>query len=86
MRDVSVRYFSDSFSDDLSIMPLVIQAIETHGWEDAFKFVHCLFDLAQTEGTLLWLIDELNRMGRPETEKQALLARISRLEQEMGMD
>jgi hypothetical protein len=29
VRDVAVRYFSESFSSDPTVMPLVIQAIET---------------------------------------------------------
>ena len=67
-RDVAVRYFTNSFSDDPTIMPLAIQAVETHGWENAFLY-HSLTNLAQTEDTLLWGIDQLNRQGRPESEK-----------------
>jgi hypothetical protein len=66
VRDVALRYFNKSFSDDPTIMPLAIEAIETHGWENAFRFSYGLADLAQTEETLLWLIDRLNRQGRPE--------------------
>ena len=71
VRDVAMRYFGESFSDDPAIMPLAIQAIEAHGWEDAFQFYHRLGDLAQTEETLVWLIDQLNRQGRPENPKDA---------------
>lgn len=67
-RDAALRYFSQSFSDDRTIMPLAIEAIEAYGWEDAFLFAN-LASLAQTEDTLLWLIDQLNRQGRPESEK-----------------
>ena len=38
VRDVALRYFSESFSPDPTIMPVAIQAIETYGWEDAFRF------------------------------------------------
>lgn len=69
VRDVAVRYFSESFSEDPTIMSLAIQAIETHGWEDAFRFSHTLGDLIQTEETLVWLIDQLNRAGRPTDNK-----------------
>ena len=65
-RGVAVRYFSDSFSDDPAVMPLAIQAIETYGWDNAFAFPRFLARLAQTEDTLLWVIDQLNRLGRPE--------------------
>jgi hypothetical protein len=67
-RDVALRYFTNSFSDDPTVMPLAIQAVETYGWEEAFLF-HTLAGIAQTEDTLLWVIDQLNRQGRPEGEE-----------------
>jgi len=70
VRDVALRYFSQSFRDDTTIMPLAIEAVEAYGWENAFRFSHGLGDLAQTEETLLWLIDQLNRQGRPENHKE----------------
>jgi hypothetical protein len=73
VRDCALRYFSESFSDDPTVMPLAIQAIETYGWNDAFEYHQFLDHLAQTEDTLLWLIDRLNRMGRPQTHEQAEL-------------
>ena len=73
VRDCAIRYFSESFSDDPTVMPLAIQAIETHGWDDAFEYHHCLDHLVQTEETLLWLIDRLNKMGRPKTHEQVEL-------------
>jgi hypothetical protein len=71
VRDVAVRYFGESFSDDPTVMPLAIRAIETYGWEDAFEYLSCIGDLAQTEDTLLWLVSRLNRMGRPTTSKES---------------
>jgi len=73
VRDCALRYFSESFSDDPTVMPPAIQAIETHGWDDAFEYHHLLDHLAQTEDTLLWLIDRLNTMGRPQTYEQGEL-------------
>lgn len=71
VRDVALRYFSESFSEDPAIMPLAIQAIETYGWDEAFEYhFFFLYKLVQTEDTLLWLIDRLNRMGRPKTEPE----------------
>jgi hypothetical protein len=67
-RDVAVRYFSESFSDDPTAMLLAIEAVEAYGWENAFRFPHSLAGLAQTEDTLLWVIDQLNRQGRPESD------------------
>jgi hypothetical protein len=75
VRDCALRYFSESFSDDPTVMPLAIQAIEAHGWEGAFEYHHLLDRLAQTDETLLWLIDRLNKMGRPQTHEQVGLCR-----------
>ena len=75
VRDAAVRYFGESFSDEPTVMPLAIRAIETYGWEDAFEYISAVEHLAQTEDTLLWLIDRLNRMGRPATHKDVELCR-----------
>ena len=75
VRDAAVRYFGESFSDEPTVMPLAIRAIEAYGWEDAFEYLHHIEHLAQTEDTLLWLIDRLNRMGRPTTHKDVELCR-----------
>ena len=38
IRDRAVSYFGKSFSSDLTIMPLVIKAVETYGREnDAYR-------------------------------------------------
>ncbi|MBI3463537.1 MAG: SEC-C domain-containing protein [Planctomycetes bacterium] len=61
--DVRVRaiaYFAKSFSTDRSIMPLVIQAVETYGREDAYQLIGSARDLPQTEQTIAWFLDELN--------------------------
>ena len=70
VRGAAVRYFGESFSDDPTVMPLAIRAIETYGWEDAFEYLFVVEPLAQTEDTLVWLADHLNRMGRPTTQKE----------------
>lgn len=75
VRNTALPYFSDSLRDDPSVMPLVTQAIETHGWDDAFTFMHHVPELTQTEDTVLWLIDQINRMGRPDTQEAANLCR-----------
>jgi hypothetical protein len=68
VRDVAVWYFTRSLSTDPTVMPLVIRDIEARGWEGAFRFPNFLADLAQTEETLLWVIDQLNRMGLPKSQ------------------
>ena len=65
VRAMALDYFRGSFCGDPTIMPLAIEAVQTYGWEKAFHFPVVLADLAQSEETLLWVIDQLNRMGRP---------------------
>src|ERR1022692_2597763 len=61
IRDRAVSYFGKSFSSDLTIMPLVIKAVETYGKQnDAYRLIGASRDLPQTENTIAWVIDELN--------------------------
>ncbi len=61
IRDRATSYFAKSFSSDLSIMPLVIKAVETYGRQnDAYRLIGLSRDLPQTEETIAWVIDELN--------------------------
>ena len=61
IRDRAARYFGQSFSSDLTIMPLVIKAVETYGRQnDAYRLIGASRDLPQTEETIAWGIDELN--------------------------
>ena len=61
IRDRATSYFAKSFSSDLSIMPLVIKAVETYGRQnDAYRLIGASRDLPQSEDTIAWVIDELN--------------------------
>jgi hypothetical protein len=61
IRDRAMTYFGKSFSSDLSIMPLVIKAVETYGREnDAYRLIGASRGLRQTKETIGWVIDELN--------------------------
>jgi DNA-binding Lrp family transcriptional regulator len=61
IRDRAAMYFAKSFSADLTIMPLVIKAVETYGRQnDAYRLIGASRDLLQTEDTIAWVIDELN--------------------------
>ena len=60
IRDRATSYFAKSFSADVSIMPLVIKAVETYGRQDAYRLIGLSRDLPQTEETIAWVIDELN--------------------------
>ncbi|MHB8974232.1 MAG: hypothetical protein ACYC4N_27675 [Pirellulaceae bacterium] len=60
IRQRAIRYFSVCHSDDEGVVPLVIQAIEKYGREDAYHLVGSSVDLRQTEETVSWIVDELN--------------------------
>ena len=60
IRDRATSYFAKSSSPDASIMPQVIQAVETHGRHDAYRLIGPARDLPQTDETIAWIIDELN--------------------------
>ena len=68
VRDAAAYYFADSFSNDPAIMPLVIHAVEQHGWDDAFGTYFFLRDLVQTGETLTWVIEQLRQRGQPAQE------------------
>lgn len=79
VRDAAVYYFANSFSSDPAIMPLVIQAIDKFGFENAFDTYSFMQNLAQTDETARWLIQQLTKLGQPADEKEAepVLAYIS---------
>src|SRR5450755_3855018 len=61
IRDRASSYFGKSFSSDLTIMPLVIKAVETYGRQnDAYRLMGASRHLRQSEETIAWLINELN--------------------------
>jgi hypothetical protein len=60
LRQRAIQYFAKSFSADTTVMPLVIKAMETYGREEAYHLIGRSRDLAQTEDTINWIIDELN--------------------------
>ncbi|MFC1652194.1 hypothetical protein ACFL3F_00600 [Planctomycetota bacterium] len=60
IRQRAIRFFAKSFSKDISIMSLIIKAVEMYGREEAFHLIGLSRDLPQTEDTVCWIIDELN--------------------------
>lgn len=60
IRERAIRYFANSSSMDLTVMPLVIEAVEKFGRTDAYRLVGSARDLPQTDATIGWVIDELN--------------------------
>jgi hypothetical protein len=59
VRVTAVSCFSGSFSQNETIMPLVVQAVETYGREKAFRILRAAESLAQTPATVEWLVGEL---------------------------
>ena len=60
IRERAVGYFSRSYSQDVSIVPLVIEAVERYGREGAYHLVGASTDLRHTDETISWVIDELD--------------------------
>ena len=61
IRSRAVHYFADSFSQDTSVVPLVIQAVEQYGREEAYHLIGATTELAHTGETISWVVDELDR-------------------------
>lgn len=61
VRVKAIEYFVSAFSDELSVMPVVIKAVETHGRESSmFHSLRRADALIQSPATIDWLISELN--------------------------
>jgi SEC-C motif len=60
IRDRATHYFGESSVPDRSIMPVIIKAVETYGKHDAYKLIGASRDLAQTEESIAWVIEQLN--------------------------
>ena len=72
IRDRATSYFAKSFSSDPTIMPLVIKAVETYGRQnDTYQLIGASRDLPQSEGTIAWVIDELNDPPTDQDENYA---------------
>jgi hypothetical protein len=59
VRNAAVYYFARSYSQDKDILPLVIQAIEQYGNQDAFQAYTFLERLPHGDETLRWVIERL---------------------------
>jgi hypothetical protein len=67
VREMAVGYFSESFTSDPTIMPLVIQAVKKYGHE-TFPGHASRYGFVQTDESLLWLLAEFAREGDPKDE------------------
>jgi len=61
VRLTAVGYFSDAYSEDQTVMPLVIEAVEKYGRDCAFRILRDAERLHQAEETVKWLSSELRR-------------------------
>ncbi len=61
VRLTALRFFTDSPTDDRTVMPLVIQAVEFYGIEAAFRVLREADNLPQTDSTAEWLVGQLHR-------------------------
>ncbi|WP_197442487.1 SEC-C metal-binding domain-containing protein [Lignipirellula cremea] len=59
IRQRAIRYFSESFSTDASIMPLVIRSVETYGRDPSDLLIFWSRKLPQTKETIDWIVGEL---------------------------
>ena len=57
----ALTYWSRSFSDDPSVMPLVIEAVRTYGRRSALPLLIEAAALPQPEAITQWVIDELDQ-------------------------
>ncbi len=61
IRRLALDYFSKSFSQDVTIMPLVIEAVKSLPINESIHFVAQAANLPQTESTIQWCMEELRR-------------------------
>jgi hypothetical protein len=59
VRSEAVLYFSRSYANDDSILPLAISAIEQFGWDEAFSAAACISGLPLSDATLPWVLAQL---------------------------
>ena len=59
VRNEAVLYFSRSYTHDNSVLPLAIQAVEQHGWDEAFAVAFCITGLPLNDATLPWVLAQL---------------------------
>lgn len=79
VRFAAVRYFSDSYSPDPTVMPVVIEALERFGRTKAFRYSHPVAALAQSAETIGWTVQELKTQPRLTEDQRAYLDTLCRL-------
>ncbi len=72
VRFAALQYFAKSYSKNTAIMPDVIAVVERFGPHDAFLHSFSITDLAQTEETISWAVNQLQH--RPKGDEEENLA------------
>ena len=82
VRSLALDHFCESFSEDPSVMPHAIHAVEKYGWKDVVHHYHStLGNLALTAETAAWVVQRLERReesatGKGNAFRNALLASL----------
>lgn len=80
VRHAAVKYFSKSFSNDTSVMPVVIDAVKQYGREHSYRIVGFASDLPQTDETIHWVLNELSRdVNKADMDQVNYLYNLSRI-------
>lgn len=79
VRFAALHYFGDCYSPNPTVMPIVIEALERFGRTKAFRYTHPISQLAQTEATIRWAIEELKTQPRRTEEERSYLHHVCRL-------
>jgi hypothetical protein len=77
VRFTALQYFARSYSQNPAIMPDVIGLVERLGAQGAFRYSFPISDLAQTEETIAWAVERLQR--DPTADEEDFLSHIGRL-------
>jgi len=59
VRSEAILYFSRSYTDDDSVLPLAVEAVEQYGWDEAFSVASCMTGLPLNDATLPWVLAQL---------------------------
>ena len=79
VRLACLQYFADCYSPNPTVMPVVIEALERYGRTETFPYTHPISDLAQTEETIRWALNELKTGPRSTEDERSYLGCLSRL-------
>jgi hypothetical protein len=79
VRGAALRYFADALGADRSVMPVVVEALDRYGRTGAFRLTFPVAQLAQSESTVRWAVEELKAQPRRTDGERDYLAAVSGL-------